>query len=209
MLAFRHLVISGVSCCSCLWLDLVPRVFMLASICKPGRLALSWVSLFRVLSAGKLSSCREGAQISGVQTCFLAEVVIYSQRSYDPVEGPMCTMQVSADYVPKVPRCWRGPEGICAPGQAGFFASPINAVSGPARLDWSSSCVPLTRGLKILWRVLWVACGCPQTPRPSYPSAGGALHEFFKGRKILFNLFHMQLWEVQTMHLLLEGLLLS
>jgi len=27
----------------------------------------------RALSAGKLSSCREGAQISGVQTCLLAE----------------------------------------------------------------------------------------------------------------------------------------
>jgi hypothetical protein len=27
----------------------------------------------RVLSAGKLSSCREGAQISGIQTCLLAE----------------------------------------------------------------------------------------------------------------------------------------
>jgi hypothetical protein len=27
----------------------------------------------RVLSAGKLSSCREGAQISGVRTCLLAE----------------------------------------------------------------------------------------------------------------------------------------
>ena len=29
--------------------------------------------MVRVLSAGKLSSCREGAQISGIQTCLLAE----------------------------------------------------------------------------------------------------------------------------------------
>ena len=29
--------------------------------------------MVRVLSAGKLSSCREGAQISGGQTCLLAE----------------------------------------------------------------------------------------------------------------------------------------
>ena len=29
--------------------------------------------MVRVLSAGKLSSCREGAKISGVQTCLLAE----------------------------------------------------------------------------------------------------------------------------------------
>ena len=65
--------------------------------------------------------------------------------------------------------CWRGPEGTCA----GFSASLINAVSGPVQLDWSSSCVPLTRSLKIPWWVLWVACGCQQTPHPSYHGAGG------------------------------------
>jgi hypothetical protein len=48
---------------------------MLASISRPGILDLSLVSEVRVLSAGKLSSCREGAQISGVRTCLLAEVV--------------------------------------------------------------------------------------------------------------------------------------
>ena len=69
--AFRHLVISGVSCYSCLWLELVPPVILLASVSRPG--SLSCVTGFRVLSAGKLSSCREGAQISGVWTCLLAE----------------------------------------------------------------------------------------------------------------------------------------
>ena len=39
--AFCHLVISGVSCFSCLWLELVPQVIMLASVNRPGRLALS------------------------------------------------------------------------------------------------------------------------------------------------------------------------
>ena len=73
MFAFRHLVFSGASCYSCLWLELVPQVIMLASISRPGRLALSLVSVVRVLSAGKLSSCREGAQISGIWTCLLAE----------------------------------------------------------------------------------------------------------------------------------------
>jgi hypothetical protein len=71
MFAFHHLVISGVSCYSCLWLELVPLVIPLASISRPGRLALSWV--VRALSAGKLSSCREGGQISGVWTCLLEE----------------------------------------------------------------------------------------------------------------------------------------
>jgi hypothetical protein len=66
MFAFRHLVFSGASCYSCLWLELVPQVIMLASITIPGRPALSLVSVVRVLSAGKLSSCRKGAQISGI-----------------------------------------------------------------------------------------------------------------------------------------------
>ena len=92
------------------------------------------------------------------------------------------------DSAPKLPWCWRGPEGTCAPDQAGFSASLINAVSGPARLDWSSSCVPLTRGLKIPWRVLWVACRCPQIPCPSCPGAGG-------DRKILW---YFSMYEVKT-----------
>jgi hypothetical protein len=71
--AFSRLVISGFSCYSCLWLELVSPVILLASISRPGRRALSWVSLVRVLSAGKLSSCREGAQISGIWTYLLAE----------------------------------------------------------------------------------------------------------------------------------------
>ena len=41
------------------------------------------------------------------------------------------------------------PEGACAPTQAAFSASLSNAVSGPARLDWSRLCVLLTRSLKI------------------------------------------------------------
>jgi hypothetical protein len=51
---------------------------MLASISRPWRLALSLVSLVRVLSADNLSSCKEGAQISGVRTCLLAEIVFHS-----------------------------------------------------------------------------------------------------------------------------------
>jgi hypothetical protein len=41
MFAFSHLVISGVSCYSCLILELVPPVILLASISRPARLALS------------------------------------------------------------------------------------------------------------------------------------------------------------------------
>jgi hypothetical protein len=53
-------------------------VTLLASISRPGRVALSLVSVGRVFSAGKLSSCREGTQISGVRTGLLAEVVFHS-----------------------------------------------------------------------------------------------------------------------------------
>ena len=157
--AFRHLVISGVSCYSCLWLELVPQVIMLASISRPGRLALSLVSVVRVLSTGKLSSCREGAQISGVQTCLLAEVVFYSPEVLRPVEGPVRTLGVSRNPVHKELCCWSEPEGTCAPDQAGLSASLNNAISGPARLDWSRCCVPLTRGLRIPWGIL---CGSLQ-----------------------------------------------
>ena len=51
---------------------------LLASISRPGRVALSLVSVGRVFSAGKLSSCREGTQISGVRTGLQAEVVFHS-----------------------------------------------------------------------------------------------------------------------------------
>jgi hypothetical protein len=71
--AFRHLVIYEASCYSCLWLELVPQVILLASGSRPGNIALSWVSVVRVLSAGKLSSFREGAQIFGIWNSLLAE----------------------------------------------------------------------------------------------------------------------------------------
>ena len=60
----------------------------------------------------------------------------------------MGTLGVSADSAPKVPWCWRGPEGTCDPGQVGFSASLIYAVSGPSQLDWNRSCVPLAEVLR-------------------------------------------------------------
>ena len=63
------------------------------------------------------------------------------------------------------------PKGACAPTQTGFSASLTTAVSNPAQLDWSRCCVPLTRSLKIAWRVLWVAGGSQPTVHPSYPGA--------------------------------------
>jgi hypothetical protein len=105
MFAPHHLVISGMSCYSCLSLELFLMVIMLASISRPGRLALSWVWVVRVLSAGKLSSCREGAQISGVQTCLLAEVMFHSPvalRSHGEFSedlGGVCRLHAQSDPV--------------------------------------------------------------------------------------------------------------
>jgi hypothetical protein len=65
------------------------------------------------------------------------------------------SLLVSGDSGGKALRCWSGPEGTCAPDQAGLSASLVNAVSGPALLDWSRRCVPFTRGLKILWEILY------------------------------------------------------
>jgi hypothetical protein len=83
------------------------------------------------------------------------------------------TLRVSPDSMTKVPLLWRGLEGTCAPDQAGFSASLITAVSGPVLLNWSSSSVPLTRGLKIPWWVLWVACVYQLFQCPSYPVLAG------------------------------------
>ena len=67
----------------------------------------------------------------------------------------MRTLWVSGNSACKEPWCWSGPEGTCAPDQAGLFVSLVNAVSGPARLEWSRRCVPFTRKLSIPWGILW------------------------------------------------------
>jgi hypothetical protein len=156
MFALCHLLISGASCYSFLWLELVPQVIMLASISRPGRLALSLVSVVRVLSAGKLSSCREGAQISGVRTCLLAEVVFHSSEVLRS-RGASCEdLRGVQKLSTRKPQRWIGWEGTCDPAQPGLSVSLINVVSGPTRSDWSRHCVPLTRGLRIPWGIL---CG--------------------------------------------------
>jgi hypothetical protein len=75
LVRFLHLpfAISGISCYSCPWLEPVPLVILLASVSSPGSPALSWVSVVRVLSAGKLSSCWECVKRTGVQICLLSE----------------------------------------------------------------------------------------------------------------------------------------
>ena len=71
------------------------------------------------------------------------------------MEGPVRTLGIPRNSAHKELRCWYGLEGNCDPDQAGISASLIKAVSGPPWLDWSRWCVPLTRGLKIPWGILW------------------------------------------------------
>ena len=107
-------------------------MILLASTSRSGRLALSWVSVVGALSAGKLSSCREGAQISVVWTSLLAEdeglkqslsqkllasvvhtlpCVVYdgSQRCYgNTLPGGMDTSPLAG----KVPGCLEPKQGL-------------------------------------------------------------------------------------------------
>jgi hypothetical protein len=101
-------------------------VTLLASISRPGRVALSLVSVGRVFSAGKLSSCREGTQISGVRTGLLAEVVFHSLEVLGSlVESCVGPWRVSGDSAGKVARGSSGAEGACAPGHARVVCFPI------------------------------------------------------------------------------------
>ena len=71
--ACHHLVISGVKCSSCLWLEPFPPMRLLATGSIHGRTALFWFLGVRALHVGKLSSYRKGTQRSEYQLCLLAE----------------------------------------------------------------------------------------------------------------------------------------
>jgi hypothetical protein len=170
--AFRHLVISEASCYSCLWLELVPQETPLASISRPGRLALSLASVVRVFSAGKLSSCTEGAQISGVRTCLLAEVVFHTPEVLRSRGGSCEDLGVSGNSARKEPWGWSGPEGTCAPDQAGLSPSLVN--ESQVLHDWIGADAvfhsPEVLGSREGSCV--GPCGCPDTPRARHPDAG-------------------------------------
>ena len=80
--AFRHLVISGVRCSSCLWLELVPPVILLASDSTPGSPTLSPQSLWSEYSlqtisplAGKINSGLELSSTSWLKTKARSDLV--------------------------------------------------------------------------------------------------------------------------------------
>jgi hypothetical protein len=132
-------------------------VTLLASISRPGRVALSLVSVGRVFSVGKLSSCREVTQISDVRTGLLAEVVFHSLEvlgSRGEYRVGPCGCQ--ATLLARKPGARVEQKGLLPRVRPGQSASLCTAVSGSVRLDWGQRCVPLTRGLRIPWRIL---CG--------------------------------------------------
>ena len=105
----------------------------------------------------------------------------------------MGTLGVSADSVPKVHRCSSGPEGTSDPGQPGLSASLINAVSGPARLDWSRRCVLLSRCLMIPWGILcgslWVSGDSSGKAPRCWSDPEGTCHEIhFDVKKNMFRI---------------------
>ena len=99
---------------------------LLASISRPGRVALSLVSVGRVFSAGKLSSGREGTQISGVRTGLLAEVVFHSPEVLGS-RGESCVGPCGCQATPLARKPGAGveAEGAFAPGQARVVCFPM------------------------------------------------------------------------------------
>ena len=80
--AFHHLVIFGASSYRCLWLEVVPLVILLISPWRPGETGSLLSFSGQSTLCRQLSSCRDGAQISGVQTYLLAEVEGMKQDLY-------------------------------------------------------------------------------------------------------------------------------
>jgi hypothetical protein len=99
------------------------------------------------------------------------------------------TLGVSGNSVHKEPWCWNRPEGTCAPDQARLTASLVNAVSSPARLDWSRCCVPLTRGLRILWVIL---CGSLRVSGDSMGKASRCWSGVLLNNKVSYSYFQLQ-----------------
>ena len=85
MFTFCHLVISGVSCYSCLCIEIVPLVILLPSISRPGRLALS--SEFQ---SGQSSLCRQALLFQGRCTVIWHLDLLLAEDEGPPKTGSFC-----------------------------------------------------------------------------------------------------------------------
>ena len=105
------------------------------------------------MSAADAQAKRSHAgQIPVLRILKIEWLVLWVSGGSQPTVGPS---------YPGAPRTGRG---LC-PYSDRVFASLTNAVSSPARLDWSRCCVPLTRRLSIPWGILcgslWVSGDSP------------------------------------------------
>jgi hypothetical protein len=147
-------------------------VTLLASISRPGRVALSLVSVGRVFSAGKLSSCREGTQIFGVRTGLLAEVVFHSLEvlgsHVESCVGPCgCQATLLARY-PVLEWSWRDLCPRSGPGSLLPYLLQSQVLRHWIGADtvFHSPEVLGSRGESCVG-----PCGCRATPLARYPGA--------------------------------------
>ena len=99
--AFHHLVISGVSCYSCLWLELFPLMILLASVSSPGSPTLS-----RSLS-GQSILCRQALLLQERCTEVWHSDLPPGWR-WKPKTGP-----VPEDVLPLLSACSPAQTGLC------------------------------------------------------------------------------------------------
>jgi hypothetical protein len=116
--AFCHLAIPDTSCFSCLWLELVPPVTLLASVSTPRIPTLSWVSVVRILSVGKLSlagDVHRGLMLSSASwlkmkalsqklCCFCSLRALLSRLVFEEQDGTLnCSCCQSPPWRPTLP----------------------------------------------------------------------------------------------------------
>ena len=117
--------------------------------------------MVRALSAGKLSSCREGAQISGIRTCLLAEDGGPKQGLSQKLLASVVHTLICRDYSQRDPG-----NKMASPG---VLAKPTRA--GRTDVLWKGRCLvfwSLKQGLpqKLSSRDLWgVLCLLTQVTR--------------------------------------------
>jgi hypothetical protein len=101
-------------------------VTLLASISRTGRVALFLVSVGRVFSAGKLSSCREGTQIIWCSNRTRGRSCVPHTRGLRIPWGILCgPLRVSGNSAGKEARGSSEAEGAFALGQARVVCFPM------------------------------------------------------------------------------------
>jgi hypothetical protein len=112
MFAFCHLVISGVSCYSCLWLELVPLVILLACTSRFGRLSLSEFQWSEHSHQASFPLTGKVHRYLAFRPASWQKLWSTHQRSYDFVESPLGILWVSTDSVTRWPSAGADRKGL-------------------------------------------------------------------------------------------------